>query len=220
MNSYNIVNLYKKRSEKFTERTVSMLECKNFAEDYNKEIDGFHLNLLEIGCEECSAAEETLDFSASLADEYMLLSDGIYSAVLTSFYHLWERDIKDLCKRLLQYHPVEEDSKRVTEKMLQNYKYHKVKELIIFWGAEESFFDGVNLLRLIVNTIKHSSGSSAAELLKNNSRYYYKLAMLCNLEIGDFQKDDEALMLSIDDLKYWGMVLSTFWEDLGRKIFI
>jgi hypothetical protein len=220
MNSYNIVNLYKKRSEKFTEKIVSVLVCNNFTEDYNKEIDDFHLNLLVIGCEECNAAEETLDFSSSLADEYMLLSDGIYSAILTSFYHLWERDIKDLCKRLLKYRPVKEDNKQVTEKILQNYKYHKVKELMIFWGAEESFFDGVNSLRLIVNTIKHSSGSSATELLKNNKRYYYKLAMLCDLEINDVQKDDEALMLSIDDLKYWGRVLSIFWEDLGRKIFI
>lgn len=103
-------------------RAVSLLEQANFASNNNIEVETFHEGLLEGGCDAYSAAEGTRDFSASLADEYMLLSDGIYSAVLTAFLHLWERDIKDLCKRLLRYFPVAVGNKnrQITEQELQN----------------------------------------------------------------------------------------------------
>jgi len=220
MNKYNRITLYKKRSKSFAERTIFLLERVNFTSDYDKELQEFHEGLLEMGCEGYSAAEDTMNFSASLADEYMLLSDGLYSAVLTAFFHLWERDIKDLCKCLLRYRPVAEENKQVTEHELQNYKYDKLKSLLIFWGAKESIFHEVNLLRLVVNTIKHSTGPSAAELLLNNSKYYYKLVMLCDLKIGDFPKDYEPEMITIDDLKYFGTVVNSFWEELGKSIFI
>jgi len=220
MNKYNRINLYKKRSESFVHRTISLLGQVDFALDYDKELQEFHDKLLETGCEEYSAAEDTMDFSASLADEYMLLSDGIYSAVLTAFFHLWERDIKDLCKRLLRYRPVAEKNKQITEKELQKYKYDKFKSLLIFWGAKEAIFQEVNLLRLVVNTIKHSTGTSAEELLANNSKYYYKLAMLCNLKLDDFHNDDEPEILNIDDLKFFGTALTSFWVELGKYISI
>lgn len=220
MNKYNRITLYKKRSESFVQRTVSLLERLNFTSDYDKELQEFHQGLLEMGCEGDGAAEDTMNFSASLADEYMLLSDGFYSAVLTAFFHLWERDIKDLCKCLLRYRPVAVRNKQVTEEELQNYKYDKLKSLLIFWGAKESIFHEVNLLRLVVNTIKHSTGPSAAELLTNNSKYYYKLVMLCDLKSGDFRKNDEPGMLNIDDLKHFGTVVNSFWEELGKNIFI
>lgn len=220
MNKYNRINLYKERSASFVQRTISLLGQVDFASDYGKELQGFHDGLLEAGREGYSAVEDTMDFSASLADEYMLLSDGIYSAVLTAFFHLWERDIKDLCKRLLRYHPVTEKNKQVTEKELQKYKYDKLKSLLIFWGAKEAIFQEVNLLRLMVNTIKHSTGTSAEELLTNNSKYYYKLAMLCDLKLDDFHNADEPEMLSIDDLKYFGTAVTSFWVELGKHISI
>lgn len=220
MNKYNRINLYKERSESFVQRTVSLLEQVDFASDYDKELQEFHDGLLETGCEGYSAAEDTMDFSASLADEYMLLSDGIYSAVLTAFFHLWERDIRDLCKRLLRYRPVAEKNKQVTEKELQKYRYDKLKPLLIFWGAKEAIFQEVNLLRLVVNTIKHSTGTSAKELLTNNSKYYYKLAMLCDLKLDDFRNDDEPELLNIDDLKYFGTAVASFWVELGKNISI
>lgn len=220
MNKYNRTNLYKERSKSFAERTVSILESINLTEDYDKELQEYYDSLLNMGYDGYSASEDIRGFSASLADEFMLLSDGIYAAVLTGFYHLWERDIKDFCKYLLRYRPVAEGNKRVTEEEIQKYNYDKLKALLVFWGAEESILHEVNLLRLVVNTIKHSTGPSATELLKNNNKYYYKLAMLCDLRIEDFLKDDEIEMLSIDDLKYFGTVVSTFWEELGKSIFI
>ena len=216
MNKYNRINLYKERSESFVHRTISLLGQVDFASAYDKELQEFHDGLLETGCEGYSAAEDTMDFSASLA----LLSEGIYSAVLTAFFHLWERDIKDLCKRLLRYRPVAEKNKKVTEKELQKYKYDKLKSLLIFWGAKEAIFQEVNLLRLVVNTIKHSTGTSAEELLTNNSKYYYKLAMLCDLKLDDFHNDDEPEMLNIDDLKYFGTAVTSFWVELGKHISI
>jgi hypothetical protein len=185
MNKYNRINLYKERSESFIQRTISLLGQVDFTSDYDKELREFYNGLLEEGYEAYSAAEDTMDFSASLADEYMLLSDGIYSAVLTAFFHLWERDIKDLCNRLLRYRPVAKKNKRLTQEELQKYKYDKLKSLLIFWGAKESSFHEINLLRLIVNTIKHSTGPSAAELLITNSKYYYKLSMLCGLQLDE-----------------------------------
>ena len=161
MNKYNRVNLYKERSEFFVKRTLSLLEQVHFASDYDKELQEFYSGLLGIGCEGYSAAEDTMDFSASLADEFMLLSDGIYSAVLTAFFHLWERDIKDLCKRLLRDHPVAKNNKQVTEQELQKYKYHELKSFLIFRGVKEAIFQEINLLRLVANTIKHSTGTSA-----------------------------------------------------------
>lgn len=220
MNKYSIINLYKKRSEIFTERTITMLERINFVTDYNKKLDDFYKKLLDAGCDEDIAADNVMNFSDSLADEYMLLSDGIYSAILTGFYHLWERDIKDLCKRLLLRNPVDKGNKRVTEQMVQSYKYDNLKKLLIFWSAEESNFYKVNLLRLIVNTIKHSAGPSSVDLLNTNSKYYYKLAMLCDLKINAPLKDSESIMLGIDDLKYFGVALSRFWTEIGEKILI
>jgi hypothetical protein len=173
-----------------------------------------------MGCEGFSIAEDAMDFSASLADEYMLLSDGIYSAVLTGLFHLWERDIKDLCIHLLRYNPITKRNKPVTEQDLHNYNYDKLKSILIFWGAEESVFHEVNLLRLVVNTVKHNAGPSAAELLASNSKYYHKLSILCDLRNGDFMKDDEIEVLSIDDIKYFGSVIITFWEELGKSIYV
>jgi hypothetical protein len=220
MNKYNRITLYEERFKSFAERTISLLGRVNLPSDYDKELQDFHKGLLEVGCDGYSEAEDTMDFSASLADEYMLLSDGIYSAVLTAFFHLWERDIKDLCKRILRHRPVSERNKRVTEQELQNYKYKKLKSLLIFWGAKESIFREVNLLRLVVNTIKHSTGPSAAELLTNNSKYYYKLVMLCDLKIDDVPKDHDLDMLNIDDIKYFSTVVNSFWEELGKSILI
>ena len=220
MNKYNRVNLYKERSESFVKRTVSLLEQVHFASDYDKELQEFYSGLLGIGCEGYSAAEDTMDFSASLADEFMLLSDGIYSAVLTAFFHLWERDIKDLCKRLLRDHPIAKNNKQVTEQELQKYKYHELKSFLIFWGVKEAIFQEINLLRLVANTIKHSTGTSAEELLTNNSKYYNKLAMLCDLRLDDFRKDEDPEMLTIDDLKYFGAALTSFWVELGKDISI
>jgi hypothetical protein len=173
-----------------------------------------------MGCEGYSAAEDAVDFSASLADEYMLLSDGIYSAALTAFFHLWERDIRDLCKRLLRYRPVAEKNKQITKQKIQEYKYDKLKSLLIFWGAKEAIFHEVNLLRLMVNTIKHSTGKSAEELLTINSKYYRKLASLCGLRLDDFSKDDDTEMLNINDLRYFGTVVTSFWVELGKDITI
>jgi hypothetical protein len=220
MNKYNRINLYKKRCESFGQRTISLLGQIDLASDYDKELQQFHCGLLEVGCDGYSAAEDTMDFSASLADEFMLLSDGIYSAVLTAFFHLWERDIKDLCKRLLRYRPVAENNKQITEKELHRYKYDKLKSLLVFWGAKEVIFQDVNLLRLVVNTIKHSTGKSAEDLLTNNSKYYYKLAMLCDLKHDDVHNDDEPQMLNIDDLKYFSNAVTSFWVELGKHISI
>ena len=172
-----------------------------------------------MGCEGSSIEENAMDFSSSLADEYMLLSDGIYSAVLTGLFHLWERDIKNLCIHLLRYNPITYRDKPVTEKDLHNYNYDKLKSILIFWGAEESIFHEVNLLRLIVNTAKHNAGPSAAELLATNSKYYNKLSILCDFSIGDFTKDDEIEVLSIDDIMYFGSVVNAFWEELGKSIY-
>ncbi len=219
MNKYNRVNLYKERSESFIQRTVSLLEQTNFASDYNKEVEAFHERLLEGGCNAYSAAEDALDFSASLADEYMLLSDGIYSAALTAFFHLWERDVRDLCCHLLRHYPVTRGNEQVTKEKVQNYKYDGLMSLLIFWGAKEPIFHEINILRLVVNTVKHSTGPSASELLAIDSPYYNKLVLLCNLE-GRSSGDDELRMLSLDDLKHFGKAVSSFWEELGKTISI
>jgi hypothetical protein len=220
MNKYNRINIYKKRAETFSRRTISMLEKIDFNADYTAEVNEFHTKLSEAGYNEDAVAEYAIDFSASLADEYMLMSDGIYSAVLTSFYHLWERDIKDLCKRMLLYNPVTDGQKRVTEQIIQNYKYDKLKDVVIFWGADESIFEDINLLRLVVNTIKHSAGSSAEDLLNCNIKYYYKLSILCDLKNIDYDKESVEYMLDIDDLKYFGACVTKFWDELGSKILL
>jgi len=64
---------------------VSMLERINFDEDFHKEIEVFSEGLLEAGFERYRVAEGTMDFSASLADEYILLSGVIYSSALIGF---------------------------------------------------------------------------------------------------------------------------------------
>lgn len=218
MNRYNKINLYKERANSFVKRTISMLELIDFPADYDKELHEFYDQLIESGCDGYDAADSTIDFSASLADEYSLLSDGIYSAVLTAFFHLWERDIKDLCRSLLRYRPVAEGNKQITEKDLYHFTYEKLKLFLVFMGAEESVFHDINILRLVVNTIKHSTGHSAAELQVLNSKYYYKLSMLCDLRFEKCPEYDEPAMLDIDDIKYFGNSLSAFWKVLGENI--
>jgi hypothetical protein len=220
VNKYNKVTLYKERSESFVQRTVSLLERVDFASEYDKELQEVHNGLLEAGVDGYSAAEETMNLSASLADEYMLLADGIYSAVLTALYHLWERDIKDLIKSMLRYYPVAEGSREVTEQDIEKYKYDKLKSLLVFWGAKEINFDDINLLRLVVNTIKHSSGPSAGDLLTTNGKFYYKLTMLCGLPIDQCPEFEEPAMLNTHDIKYFGKALTSFWVDLGNVIYI
>jgi hypothetical protein len=218
MNKYNIINLYKDRAESFVKRTVAVLKQANITSGYDKELNKHFKDLVEAGIEGYDAADETSDFSASLADEYLLLNDGIYSAILTSYFHLWERDMKDLCKVLLRYRPVTDNNKDVTEKVLKNYKYEQIKSLLAFYGARESIFHKVDLLRLVVNTAKHSDGGSAKELLATNSKYYYKLAMLCGLPTEIPLESFDQSMLGVEDLKYFGVSLVSFWEELGKDI--
>jgi hypothetical protein len=220
MNRYNRIILYQERAEAFAKRTDSLLERMSLYSEYDDEVSEFAKALLELGIDSETVYDHMGDFSSTLADEYTLLSDGLYSAVLTGFYHLWERDTKDLCKRVLHYNPLNEGNKQVTERIIHQYKYDKIKELLLFWGAEESMFDEMNLLRLVVNTIKHGSGPSATELLGYSSKYYNKLTMLCDLEIGDFPKQDEAPMLGTDDLRYFGTAINTFWTELGKRMLI
>ena len=46
-----------------------MLGLVDFASDYDKELQQFYDGLVEAGREDYSAADDTIDFSASLADE-------------------------------------------------------------------------------------------------------------------------------------------------------
>ncbi|MDO8723809.1 MAG: hypothetical protein Q7J31_16510 [Syntrophales bacterium] len=203
-------------------RILALLKRMELDKSFSKELADFQEELLQAGVEAEEAYDYARDFESSLADEYLLLSGGIYSAILTALYHLWERDIKDFCKHMLRYYPVAgQKNKIVTEQNIQEYNYDKLKSLLIFWGAEETIFPEVNLLRLIVNTIKHGSGPSAIELVKSNNKYYRMLALLCDLDLNLLNNSfGEAEILDIDDVKYFGTVLSSFWAELGKTISI
>ena len=214
MSKYNKVNLYGERAESFVKRTILLLEKAGLASSYDEEVNEHLANLIRAGLEECDAYDEAMDFSASLADEYLLLIDGILSAILAAYYHLWERDIKELCKDYLRYHPVSCQDKLITEKGLQSFQYDKLKDLLVFWGVREELFKDVNLLRLIANTSKHGLGQSARELLTTDGRYYNKLVMLCDLDIDLLDSGLETDMLNIDDIKHFGEALISFWKRL------
>ena len=134
MNKYSIIMLYLKRSQNFGERVVSLLRQIDFEKSYSKEMADFEEGMFGAGIEGGDVYDAVMDFSSDLADEYILLSDGIYSAVLTSFYHLWEHDIKELCKHKLRYSAVADGDDLVTDRKIQNYKYEKLKSLLLFWG--------------------------------------------------------------------------------------
>ena len=219
MNKYSITILYKERSEKFVRRAIPLLEFMKPEEDFSKELSEFEERLFTPEVDGGDIASYAMDYAASLAEEYMLLSDGIYSAVLTSLYHLWERDIRDLCKHKSSYDPITRNGKKVLEQNIQNYDYETLKSLLMYWGAQGSIFHDVNILRLVVNTIKHGRGPSAKQLLESNRGYYCKLAMFCSLEVIDCQIDYEELdRLGINDIKHFGTALSTFWALLGENI--
>jgi hypothetical protein len=219
MNRYSIITLYLKRSQNFGERVASLLRRVDLERGYSQEIVDFEEGLFQAGVEGENVYDAVMDFSSDLADEYMLLSDGIYSAVLTSIYHLWEHDIKDLCKHKLRYSAVAEGDELVTDQKIQYYKYEKLKSLLLFWGAQESTFDQVNLLRLVANTIKHGAGPSASELLNNNKKYYRKLALFRDLDL-DGARDDfaESEVLGVEDIEYFRAALATFWVELDKSI--
>ncbi len=219
MNKYSRIRLYLKRSESFANRAISLLERMQIEKGFSEEVDDFQDGLLKAGAPDEAVYDQVMDFSSSLADEYTLLTDGMYSAVLVSMYHLWEHDIRDLCKLkpVLTDEPVMTDrGELVTDRDIQGYKYKKLKSLLMYWGAQEQIFDRVNLLRLIANTAKHGSGPSATELLGANRGYYCKLALLRDLEISDAGLSyDEVEPLTVDDIRFFASVLRSFWLQLG-----
>ncbi|MGD0656430.1 MAG: hypothetical protein ABSD38_00010 [Syntrophorhabdales bacterium] len=223
MNKYSRIRLYLRRSKSFADRTISLLKRMKIEKGFSKEVADFERRLLNAGVESEEVYDQSVDFSSSLADEYMLLANGMYSAVLTALYNLWEHDIKDLCKHklLLSDVAVAENGKLVTDQAIQNYKYVKIKSLLMYFGVQESIFDKINLLRLVVNTIKHGAGPSATELLTTSRKYYCKLALFRDLEITEVGIGfDQLEALDIDDIEYFGVVLVTFWAELGEQISI
>ncbi len=100
MNKYSRIRLYLQRSESFANRATSLLERMQIERGFSGEADDFQDALLSAGVQDEAVYDEVIDFSSSLADEYMLLTCGMYSAVLVSMYHLWEHDIRDLCKHI------------------------------------------------------------------------------------------------------------------------
>jgi len=186
---------------------------------YSREISDFEGRLFGAGIDGEEAYYQLSDFSSSLSDEYTLLINGMYSSVLISLYHLWEHDIRDLCKHKLLWSPVNKQTKPVTEQEIQRYGYETLKSLLLFWGAQESTFDQVNLLRLVSNTAKHGRGPSATELLAVSRVYYCKLTQYRDLDINEVGiQYDEISSLSIDDIEYFQVVLKNFWKKLGEQV--
>lgn len=221
MNAYHFITRYSERAEAFVRRSISTLEKIDFTEDFNRETREHYNGLLEAGCDGYAAAEDTMDLEASLATEYFLLCNGMYAAVLMSFYHLWERDMRDLCKRLLRYYQVTSTPGRtVTQDDVQAFNFERLKEFIVSFGVPAGQFEDMNLLRLIVNTAKHSTGPSARELRQLNDRWYCKLSDMCDLELDEFPSDEEMTVsvegITFEDVKHFGVALNTFWTEAGK----
>jgi len=191
----------------------------NLENGFSKEITDFQGRLFSAGIDGEEVYYQVSDFSSSLSEEYTLLINGMYSSVLISLYHLWEHDIRDLCKHKSLWSPVNKGSNHVAEQEIQRYKYANLKSLLLFWGAQDSTFDQVNLLRLVANAAKHGRGLSATELLSVSREYYCKLALFCDLDIDEAGiQYDEIANLSINDIEYFRTVLRNFWMELGEQV--
>jgi hypothetical protein len=191
-----------------------------FEEDFSNEVADFQDRICEAGMPEQDACDQVTDFSSALADEYILLTNGLYSSILASMYHLWERDIKDLCKHRIVFSGTTLADGRgdpVIDQKIQSYKYETIKSLLVFWGAQEAIFDQVNLLRLVANTAKHGAGPSAQELLNVSGEYYGKLALFGDLEIGELG-NSEIGPFDVGDVERFAAALSTFWTELSEQI--
>jgi hypothetical protein len=207
------------RAQSFSDRAISLLKPMNLENGYSKEITDFQDQLFSAGLDGEDIYSQVSDFSSSLSDEYNLLINGMYSSVLISPYHLWEHDIRDLCKHKSWWSPVNNGSSPVSEKEIQRYKYDTLKSLLLFWGAQESTFDHVNLLRLVANVAKHGRGPSSTELLAVSREYYCKLILFRDLEVDEVGiQYDEIANLSINDIEYFQVVLKTFWTELGEQV--
>lgn len=222
MNAYHFITRYRERAEAFARRSISTLEKIDFSEDFNQETSECYNKLVQAGYDDYTAYENTKDLEASLALEYCLLNDGIYTAVLMSFYHLWERDIRDLCKLILRYYEATltspKKTKKVTAQEIANFKFEDFKSFFAAFGLPAEHFKDINLLRLIVNTAKHSSGPSANELKQLDSQWYCKLSNMCDLD--DFPDDEEptvsAHSVTIEDVKHFEAVINVFWAGTGN----
>ncbi len=221
MNKYSIIRLYLKRSESFTARAISLLKQVQLEEGFDKEVDDFREGMSGAGVPDEVVSDQIIDFSSSLADEYLVLTNGIYSAVLTSMYHLWEHDAKELCKWIPRLRDIEvsDGDRPITEQAIQSYRYEKTKDLLVFLGAQESIFDQVNLLRLVANTAKHGAGPSATELMRVGREYYCKLAYFKGLEITEAGLTyGDIGALEVGDIEYFAGILNAFWTELGEQI--
>ncbi len=219
MNRYSRARLYLKRAQSFSDRAISLLKRMSLENGYSKEITDFQDQLFSAGIDGEDIYSQVSDFSSSLSDEYNLLINGMYSSVLISLYHLWEQDIRDLCKHKSWWSPVNRGSSPVTEQEIQRYKYETLKSLLLLWGAQEFTFNQVNLLRLVANVAKHGRGPSATELLAVSREYYCKLILFRDLEVDEVGiQYDEIANLSINDIEYFQSVLRDFWVELGEQV--
>lgn len=215
----NLIKLiYLDRARSYAPRIIELLNGVDVESKFNQEVSDYEKKLNEYDLDIDSAYDLYIQKQSSLADELSLFQDSLYASALSSFFHLWERDVRQLCKRLLRQMSVTDDKgKLIKEKDIEKFYFDKIKEFLIAFGASEESFKEIEKLHVIVNVIKHSKGSASDTLRRLDYNYYKKLAHFCELDI-NFGDISDLSKLEIEDVKYFGQAVIDFWENLSKEI--
>lgn len=220
MNANNLANLYKERAESYTKRVIELLSKLDFDNEFKQETDDYEQNLKKSGLDMESAYGAYIDKCSDLADEYSLLSDGIYGTVLVSLYHLWEKDCKMLCARLILYRNSVSEKKAKTTGDISNFKFVDIRDFLGTFQVSPETFNEIETLSLVANVIKHGKGHSSRLLLEKAPDLHSKL-----LDVSDLYEEGQEIeinmdRLGIEEVKHFVSALTQFWNSLvGNRRF-
>lgn len=81
---------------------------------------------------------------------------------------------------------------------------------------QEAWFETVNELRLLANSVKHTRGKSVGELRKLTPTLFYPLAILADGEIWDEEPDGNDLVPAEADFRRYVAGLLAFWAAIPQ----
>jgi hypothetical protein len=159
-------------------------------------------------------AETARDRGIERYEDLAFAEGQLRALAIAGLYHLWERTLKELLVRTLGW---EGYSKKQIDKIHRS-NFHDLIDTLEEFGflvKEQSFFDDLDIVRVVANTCKHGEGRSFEELANKAPellRGRYKLESLLHSP----HPDD----LWIDDQKFADLerAVEQFWHAMPERL--
>lgn len=157
-------------------------------------------------------AEAAEDAGIQMYENLSFVRQQLIGLSIAGLYHLWERTLKQfIAKEFRHYYHDEQIFKDLAKenfegvvKLLQQFGYDLTKEL---------YYNKLNELRLITNTIKHGEGRACDDLIKIAPNLFDDF--LKTFEISPAAED---LILSPEDFRIYTDAITKFWMMLPQRM--